>query len=73
MGLHSAGFPRDITHAVSQLFDAPGPHLVDATAEANRLLRMFPDCALTVEQMAELIIRESTRHAGGAVMIGRDG
>jgi hypothetical protein len=73
MGTHSASFPRDITHAVSQLYDGPGPHLVDATAEAKRLIRMFPDCSLTVEQLSELIIRESTHHAGDAVKVGGDG
>jgi hypothetical protein len=34
---------------------------------------MFPVCKLTVEQLAELIARESVKHAGSAVMVGREG
>jgi hypothetical protein len=66
-------FPRDITEAVDQLFAGSTPHLIDATAEAERLLRMFPLSKLTVEQLAELIARESVKHTGSAVMVGRDG
>ena len=69
----SSTFPREITQAVRNLFAGPGPHFVDATAEAERLLRMFPECSQTVEQLAEMIVRECTHHAGDAVKVSRNG
>jgi hypothetical protein len=69
----SSPFPRDITEAINQLFSCRTPHLVNATLEAERILRMFPACKLTVKQLAEIIIRESAKHAGSGVMVSRDG
>jgi hypothetical protein len=73
MGTNST-FPRDITRAVTQLFDGlNGPRLVNATVEAKRLLRVFLHCGLNVAQLVDMIARESVNHSGSGVMVGRDG
>ncbi len=73
MGSNSPKFPQDITHAIARLFEGNRRSVVNATAEAKRLLRMFPDCSLTVEEMSELIAQESVNHSGSGVMLSREG
>ena len=63
-----------LSDAVRELFspDRPQP-VIDARAEAERLLQRFPDSGLSVDHIALMIARESAAHPDRGVMLRGEG
>jgi hypothetical protein len=63
-----------LSDAVRELFSSDGPHaVIDARAEAERLLERFPGSGLSVDQIALMIARESAAYPDRGVMLRGEG
>jgi hypothetical protein len=70
---HSSMFQHGITNAIYGLLAESNQGtitIIDTSAEAVRLLKAYPDCGMTVDMIAEAVVRESFGRRSIGLVLG---